>query len=1743
MSNILTANSIQGPVVANAAEATTDITNKVITPGILLSVLKAPTVAIGSLKPSPGVFTNLTADTVNGLCVATSQDLINGSSSSKIITPMILKEALMNPIVVTGGSGGAGIFSNMVITGSLTLSNPVSVKNGGTGLSSFQVGDLLVASGTYTLTRIAMGTSGQFLSVDPGVVGKVSWANVPATTPATSTTSGVMTIATSDETIAGANLIKAVTPATLNASLLSPPIIGSTQPNNAVFKSITINEIKGNALANNIEATAFIASNKAITPSNVPYILASPSPIGSNIASTGVFTTIDATTINTVNLSVVNPPWLKTAVQYTVNSDVVSRFPTNKAVTPSTLRFFIQNPLVIGSETPNGGIFTTVTCDNLNVSNPPWVPLIPLFESIPSALTTSNTIVSPLLLGQTLANPPIIGSTTPNDAYFSHVYGIIGDGSTMQRGYFTTVTASSIAGPVVASAQQAIDGSGEDIVITPGVLPALFASPPVIGSTLASDGYFNNLSFGSVSGSGVASVDEISKRVSSKVVTPSSLRDYLDSPGAIGTHTPSSAFFTELNFQTVTGPVIASNQDVEDGQRNDLLITPLLLKNHLTQPNPIGITQPNTAAFTSVDMNALGGSVQASPQDIVNGTSNTQVISPAALVTYLSMPGPIGTFQPSDAQFVNLTVVNQIITPTMQLDSLTGGVVATLAEVIEGDLLNKVVTPRTFNQALASPPIIGFTTPNDAIFNAITASSIQGGVIATSQDALSGVDTKVITPKTLAEYMQSPGPIGGNHADNANFVNMTATSIYGTLGDSQTVFNAFVDQLTANTISGPVIASSSESLDSTIDNQVITPASLAYVLGSPPEIGSVAPNNGKFLQMTVGSFDSSSTALASVSDIIVGESTTMVTTPKAVSDFLLSPIHIGGTSPNDASFLSMQANVVFSQIGDNNQSLPAFVTDLTASTVNGPVVAIEKDISSMSSTKVITPATLYSALSSPQYDFGNGNTNASFLKATCSQLYGPLGDSSIRNSGWLDNLDCQSVSGSMLATVEDITNAVNTKVVTAATFASYFQSPGTLGSSNPNSATFTLCSANEFQGALGDTANRNDAFVNSIDAVSVTGSVLATYTDVIENINPNKVITPTVLNDVLASPITIGSTTPNNAFFQTVTASEFHGAVGNPQVRSDAYIGSLNVNDISGNIFASIEDIHNGTDKLVTGSSLTGFLQNPNGFSLGDSTMTITASSLNVSSLQGCAATASDVFDGISNTTFVSPMTLNSVLTHPDANMVIGSGSPVALIASSLSANSITGNCMATIQDIKDDSLGLLVTSDVLRTYLSHPIELGDNTTIGNFSKVTSGTLYGDIGDVNVQGQGFFEGLRCETVSGPVMATFNDIVNKTTNKIVSPSLLNDALSVYTMGGESANFSSLRVETFELTNDLVQVSEGGTGYGSFPRGSLLVGSLGGGLDQVSLGAQSQLLTVSSGTVEWKEPPYPSMYVNAGPMLYVSNSGTQFTISHCMCRDSSDTVNISISQSKTLDIRTGALQSGVFGGSASVNGTVVVSADTDLSALFIVGDAIYMTSTGECRKVVAVVSANEMQVNVPFDTPTTSSFMRGGFAPSTHYYIYATSNGVYEMSTRSILSGENIVDLYNCAYAQLPYVITSDGSGNAFQNVSLGKNYVAMIPSSDSYEITSTFSYIDLSIIVPKTAIAVKLMLRAKNNGLANTEVFFRVSENDALLSATGGLASGESFRGSLEVPLDYFRRFNACVTGSGSASIVVLGYYF
>jgi hypothetical protein len=80
---------------------------------------------------------------------------------------------------------GSSFFTNLDISGALTLGTALDEAEGGTGQTTYATGDILYASGANTLAKLAAGTNTHVLTLTGGVP---TWAAAPGATPPTTIT-------------------------------------------------------------------------------------------------------------------------------------------------------------------------------------------------------------------------------------------------------------------------------------------------------------------------------------------------------------------------------------------------------------------------------------------------------------------------------------------------------------------------------------------------------------------------------------------------------------------------------------------------------------------------------------------------------------------------------------------------------------------------------------------------------------------------------------------------------------------------------------------------------------------------------------------------------------------------------------------------------------------------------------------------------------------------------------------------------------------------------------------------------------------------------------------------------------------------------------------------------------------------------------------------------------------------------------------------------------------------------------------------------------------------------------------------------------------------------------------------------------------------------------------------------------------------------------------------------------------
>lgn len=88
----------------------------------------------------------------------------------EIVTDTLqVKNGTANQALITNGAGTAAVWGAIDISSSSAVTNILDETNGGTGLSSFLTGDIMYASGSNVLSKLAIGAAGNVLHIVGGV--------------------------------------------------------------------------------------------------------------------------------------------------------------------------------------------------------------------------------------------------------------------------------------------------------------------------------------------------------------------------------------------------------------------------------------------------------------------------------------------------------------------------------------------------------------------------------------------------------------------------------------------------------------------------------------------------------------------------------------------------------------------------------------------------------------------------------------------------------------------------------------------------------------------------------------------------------------------------------------------------------------------------------------------------------------------------------------------------------------------------------------------------------------------------------------------------------------------------------------------------------------------------------------------------------------------------------------------------------------------------------------------------------------------------------------------------------------------------------------------------------------------------------------------------------------------------------------------------------------------------------------
>lgn len=1269
-------------------------------------------------------------------------------------------------------------------------------------------------------------------------------------------------------------------------------------------------------------------------------------------------------------------------------------------------------------------------------------------------------------------------------------------GETVLEGALTIGGTVSGSGMADFNSEPPTDSVTETKVVSPLYVYNSFTTPPEIGSVVPNKGFFTNLKFSDMdtSSGALAIASDIVEvdATTSKLVTPGCFSDFWQSPSVvIGNTAPNDAKFLNIDGSSVSGTVIADAATDFDSvtPSNIKVITPAVLQASLKSPFVIGETTRADGYFDQLAFTTLKSDNIASQTDITTGTSDVVVVTAKTLAEQLASPVAIGSTAPNEGTFTTLTGsvyygaigsasdYKNAYVDTVNANNVSGGVIPADMTELAAASNSQIVTPYLLMQSFNTPPTTIGDGSTNASFSEISFSTVSGTGIATAAEINAGADnTKVITPQNFVDYLaNSPTNIGISNPAEGNFTVLTAsTSIAGVLGSDVTKQNATVAVLKADSLDedSGLLATTTDVTNATVA-KLVDAKTLNEHLGAPVAIGSTTPNSGAFTALAADTITGD--VIADLATIKAGTAEDLLITPKGLTDLFNDPIPFGtSTAKNTITGTDITGDNLYGALGSSTVANVAFVTDLSAETIAGDVVAdpdsAKTDFGATPvNNKIVTPSALQAYLTAPQ-PIGAvtpSEMTGTVVEAT-TNFAGILGTSVAKSDAFIANLTVDTFTGDALAEYADVADVAPpaNKVVPADVLSQLFAKPLEIGSDTANAAKFTdVTVTGTIYGAIGDDTTSSNGVFNDIKGVTVQGDMIADATTDFTAlpIPNNRIVTPFFFDYWQKNPGVIGETTANEIIGTNIIANtQFTGVLGDAVNKKAAVISDLTADTITGDVMAITDDLTGATpqtNKVVSPSVLVDFLTQPTEIGAikpGNATfVTLTATSLAGDAI----ATDADIALTTTDSKIIDYGVLKTFIQAP--TVPIGSATTDATF-NDLTIDTIAGAGVGTNAEhdnYLDDAVtypaanNKIVTPELLAYVLSKPTEIGaaapNNATF--LSCTANAGFYGNVGDSTTQHDGYFDSIQANSL------TLTDV---------------------TING-----------TFTLDSQ-VTPAQGGTGISTYNKGDIIAASDPSTLNKVNVGANyTQLYALDSETTGLKWGVLlPQRYLRSGNPVYQTVS--QYVMPYVYARNAANTDNIIITSSRVLDLANvgvlnGIAQGDYLNGTIDTSGVTVSGTGTSFATDFIAGDVIYAGTEG--RRIVSISGDSTMVLESAFATDLTGlSYKNGGLAPKTHYYIYALGDATtpgYVLSTRSTANNDTLIDLptgYSTSnIRQLTHAITTDASGNVVFAI-YSDNFVNILSPQVTTTVTTT-SYVAVStnLVVPKTANTAMVSLYLKN----------------------------------------------------------------
>ncbi|MBK8909762.1 MAG: hypothetical protein IPM61_00375 [Chlorobi bacterium] len=358
--------------------------------------------------------------------------------------------------IFSNSSGGQTIAGGLAVTGGLTadmlaLSTPLAATSGGTGFSSYAVGDMLYANTTTSLARLPIGSNGLILTVSGGIP---TWSNTASSLllPFNQITNGTNT--------GQANLEVG------NGSALYPVGTGAITANRFVTAaSITDNVDLATSEVSGILPDPNVSNTLTITGGSID-----GTPVGATTASTGRFTTITGTGL----------PSGSTSTVFTMSNS--GALETRTAASLAGLIGVSTDATLTGDGTSGSPLGLNLANANTWTATQTFPTTAAQGDALIASTNSGSTTVNAVRIGNGLTNTQVnddltisggtvdnspVGATTASTGRFTTITGTtLPSGSTSTNiitsngGALETRTAASLAGLIGVSTDATLTGDG-----------------------------------------------------------------------------------------------------------------------------------------------------------------------------------------------------------------------------------------------------------------------------------------------------------------------------------------------------------------------------------------------------------------------------------------------------------------------------------------------------------------------------------------------------------------------------------------------------------------------------------------------------------------------------------------------------------------------------------------------------------------------------------------------------------------------------------------------------------------------------------------------------------------------------------------------------------------------------------------------------------------------------------------------------------------------------------------------------------------------------------------------------------------------------------------------------------------------------------------------------------------------------------------------------------------------------------